>query len=69
MRKENHPDRKRLPQKKGTAPNYYKPIMCLPMTWKTLTAQISADYSPRSRKDAARGPTVQESYYTTVNAF
>ena len=25
---------------KGTAPNNYRPITCLPMTWKILTAQI-----------------------------
>ena len=25
---------------KGTAPNNYRPITCLPMMWKTLTAQI-----------------------------
>ena len=26
--------------KKGTAPNNYRPITCLPMIWKILTAQI-----------------------------
>ena len=26
--------------RKGTAPNNYKPITCLPMMWKILTAQI-----------------------------
>ena len=25
---------------KGTAPNSYRPITCLPMMWKILTAQI-----------------------------
>ena len=25
---------------KGTAPNNYRPIICLPMMWKILTAQI-----------------------------
>ena len=25
---------------KGTAPNNYRPITCLPMIWKILTAQI-----------------------------
>ena len=25
---------------KGTAPNTYRPITCLPMMWKILTAQI-----------------------------
>ena len=25
---------------KGTAPNNYRPITCLPMMWKILTAQI-----------------------------
>ena len=25
---------------KGTAPNIYRPITCLPMMWKILTAQI-----------------------------
>ena len=28
---------------KGTAPNNYKPITCLPMMWKILTAQIRED--------------------------
>ena len=28
---------------KGTAPNNYRPIICLPMMWKILTAQIRED--------------------------
>ena len=28
---------------KGTAPNNYRPITCLPMMWKILTAQIRED--------------------------
>ena len=28
---------------KGTAPNNYRPITCLPMMWKILTAQIKKD--------------------------
>ena len=36
---------------KGTAPNNYRPITCLPMMWKILTAQISEKvyYSLTSR--------------------
>ena len=36
---------------KGTAPNNYRPITCLPMMWKILTAQISEEiyYSLTSR--------------------
>ena len=36
---------------KGTAPNNYTPIICLPMMWKILTAQIREDiyYSLTSR--------------------
>ena len=36
---------------KGTAPNNYRPIACLPMMWKILTAQIREDiyYMPISR--------------------
>ena len=37
---------------KGTAPNNYRPITCLPMMWKILTAQIREEifYSLTSRK-------------------
>ena len=37
--------------KKGTAPNNYRPITCLPMMWKILTAQIKEEiyYSLTSR--------------------
>ena len=37
---------------KGTAPNNYKPITCLPMMWKILTAQIREEiyYSLTSRE-------------------
>ena len=28
---------------KGTAPNNYRPMTCLPMMWKILTAQISVE--------------------------
>ena len=37
---------------KGTAPNNYKPITCLPMMWKILTAQIREEiyYSLTSRR-------------------
>ena len=36
---------------KGTAPNNYRPITCLPMMWKILTAQIREEicYSLTSR--------------------
>ena len=36
---------------KGTAPNNYGPITCLPLTWKILTAQIKEEiyYSLTSR--------------------
>ena len=36
---------------KGTAPNNYRPITCLPMMWKILTAQIREKiyYSPTNR--------------------
>ena len=36
---------------KGTAPNNYRPITCLPMMWKILTAQIREEiyYPLRSR--------------------
>ena len=27
-------------RKKGTAPNNYRPITCLPMMWKILTTQL-----------------------------
>ena len=37
--KKDHIDPER-PRLKGTAPNNYRPIMCLPMMWKILTAQI-----------------------------
>ena len=30
---------------KGTAPNNYRPITCLPMTWKILTAQIGKRFT------------------------
>ena len=37
---------------KGTAPNNYRPITCLPMMWKILTAQIREEiyYSLTSRR-------------------
>ena len=37
---------------KGTAPNNYRPITCLLMTWKILTAQIRKEiyYSLTSRR-------------------
>ena len=37
---------------KGTCPNNYRPIMCLPMMWKILTAQIRQEiyYSLISRE-------------------
>ena len=37
---------------KGTAPNNYRPITCLPMIWKVLTAQIREEiyYSVTSRR-------------------
>ena len=36
--REDHSDPKRPPQK--STPNNYRPIRCLPIMWKTLTAQI-----------------------------
>ena len=50
---------------KGTASNNYRPLPCIPMMWKIITAQIRENiyYSliscrifPKNRKDAARGP-------------
>ena len=38
--REDHSNPKRHPLK-GTAPTNYRPITCLPMTWKILMAQIS----------------------------
>ena len=37
---------------KGTAPNNYRPITCLPMMWKILTAQVREEiyYSLTSRR-------------------
>ena len=45
---------------KGTAPNNYRPITCLPIMWKILTAQIGEEiyYSITSRRlfpDKQRG--------------
>ena len=49
---------------KGTAPNNYRPITCLPMTWKILTAQIrekiyysltSRGFSPDEHKRCRKG--------------
>ena len=46
---------------KGTAPNNYRPITCLPMMWKILTARIRKNiyYSLSSRgffPDEQKGP-------------
>ena len=50
---------------KGTAPNNYRPIICLPMMWKILTAQIREEiyYSltscglfPDEQKGCRKGP-------------
>ena len=65
------PDPKR-PPKKGTASNSYRPITCLQMIWKILTAQISEKiyYSLISRRllpEGQKGPEEQESYYTLIN--
>ena len=49
---------------KGTAPNNYRPITCLPIMWKTLTAQIkekiyslltSRGFSPNEQKGCRKG--------------
>ena len=61
---------------KGTAPNIYTPITCLPMMWKILTAQTrevtydlltSRGLLPRNRKDVAKDLEAQESYFTLIN--
>ena len=55
---------------KGTAPNNYRPITCLPMMWKILTAQIREEiyYSLISRgmnrKEVAKDPEAQQNYST-----
>ena len=38
-KRKDHSDPKDPPPK-GTTPNNYRPITCLPMMWKILTAQI-----------------------------
>ena len=38
QKKQIHPDRKRL--QKGTTPNNYKLITCLPMMWKIITHRL-----------------------------
>ena len=58
---------------KGTDPNKYRPITCLPMMWKIQTAQIrekkstirliqAADCTLTNRKDAAKDPEAQHNY-------
>ena len=58
---------------KETDPNNYRPITCLPMMWKMLTAQIREKiyYSLTShglfhveQKGAAKDPEAQQSYST-----
>ena len=58
---------------KGTAPNNYRQITCLPMMWKILTAQIREKiyysqtirgFSLTNRKDAAKDPEAQQNYPT-----
>ena len=57
---------------KRTAPTNYRPIMCLPVMWKILTAQIreqiynsliSRRIFPTNRKDATRERKTQRNYY------
>ena len=61
---------------KGTTLNNYRPITCLPMMWKILTAQIregiyysltSRGCSLRNRKNAAEDLEAQESYSTLIS--
>ena len=49
----------------GTAPNSYRPITCLAMMWKILTAQIRENIYNTfiSRKDAVREPESEELLY------
>ena len=53
---------------KGTVPNNYGPITCLPMMRKISTAEIREEiyYSLTShgRKDAAKDLEAQQSYFT-----
>ena len=58
---------------KGTIQNIYRPITCLSMMLKILTAQIMEDiYNSltsrglilKNRKDAAKDPEPQQSYFT-----
>ena len=58
-------------QSKGTAPNNYRHITYLTMMWKILTAQLREEIyysqtgcSLKSRKDAAKYPEAQQSYFT-----
>ena len=62
QRKE-YADPKRFPERNRS--KNYRPITCLLIIWKILTAQIreesydyqkTVDCSPRSRKDAVNGP-------------
>ena len=48
--RKDHTDTKKQTNK-GTAPNNYRPVTCLPMMWKILTAQIREEiyYSLTSR--------------------
>ena len=54
-------------QSKGTVPKNYRPITCLPMMWKILTAQVRGEIyysltsSLRSRNDAAKDSEAQQS--------
>ena len=59
---------------KRTAPNNFRPLTCLPVMWKILTAQIREViyYSLRrnrkiNRKDATKDPEAQQNYSTSIN--
>ena len=55
----------------GTAPNNYRPITCLRIMWKILTAQIREKiyYSLTNRKDAAKNPEAQLNYSTLISTY
>ena len=55
---------KKQKKNKGTAPNNYRPITCLPMMWKILTAQIREEiyysltihgFFPEEQKGCCKG--------------
>ena len=70
--RKDHIDPKRA--LKGTAPNNYWPIMCIPLMWKILTAQIreeiydsltSHGFFPKEEKGCCKKkPEAQKSYST-----